>query len=178
MGIVDRVIYAGKTPLFSDFVVTQSGPMQLEISGGEFQITGQAKHFDPSDVPPEFFSDGRAEMDDEGKARVWLQDKVTKQLKDKSKRRRIAETTTVNITADLSKTKSYRIDLRSPSDIEMLIQTQSWLDGERAPATEDLTHTLVFPFKVPVGTTNLNDLKIEVFKVLPGRQPAPLPWEK
>jgi len=176
--IKQRIIYSGDTPLFSDFAVTQTDPMQLTISGGDFQITGQAKILEKKKVPADFLADGRAELMPDGKrVRVWLQDKVTKQIKDKSKRRTILGQTTVNAVAHPTKSKTYRVDLRSPSDIVMLVQVQSWLEDEPEPITSDLTHTLVFPFVVPPGTTDLSGIDIEVFTVLPGFPPETPEWE-
>ena len=176
--IKQRIIHAGDTPLFSDFAVAQTGPMQLTISGGDFQITGQAKILGKNKIPLAFLTDGRAELMPDGKrVRVWLQDKVTKQIQDKSKRRKIVGQTTVNIVAHPIKSKTYRIDLRSPSDTIMLVQAQSWLKDDPEPITSDLTHMLVFPFVIPPGTTDLSGIDIEVFTVLPGFPPSTPEWE-
>tara|TARA_Y100000310_G_C20702209_1_gene830953 strand:- start:919 stop:1455 length:537 start_codon:yes stop_codon:yes gene_type:complete len=176
--IIHKITYAGDTPLFSDFIVTQTGPMQLTISGGIFQITGQARILDKKKIPPAFFQDGRAELMPDGKrARVWLQNKITKQIKDKSKRRTIVGNTVVNIVAHSTKDKYYQIDLRSPSDTVMLVDVNSWFSNVRKNITPDLTHTLVFPFLVPVGTTDLSGIDIKCFKVLPGFPPEQPEWE-
>jgi len=176
--IIQRIIHAGDTPLFSDFTVAQTGPMQLTISGGEFQITGQARVIDLGKVPNAFFTDGRAELMPDGKrARVWLQDKITKQIMDKSKRRTVAGQTLINVIAHPTMKKTYQIDLRSPSDTVMLVQVQSWLEGQPIPKTSDLTHILAFPFIVPPGTTDLTGIDIEVFTVLTGFPPPTPEWE-
>lgn len=178
MSIVERAIYAGDTPLFSDFTVAQTGPMQLTISSGDFQITGHAKILEKEKVPAAFLTDGRAEMMPDGKrVRAWLQDKATKEIKNKSKRRTLVGQTVIDVVSHPSENKNYRVDLRSPSDMVMLIQVQSWLEDQAVPVTNDLTHVLVFPFVVPSGTTDLIGITIQVFRVLPGF-PAPTPeWE-
>jgi len=176
--IVQRSIYAGDTPLFSDFSVAQTGPMQLTISGGTFQITGQARIVPGVKVPAEFFNDGRAELLPDGKrARVWLQDRVTKRIKDKSKRRKVTGNTLLNVTAHPNKDKYYKVDLRSPSDVVMQVQTKNWLADQDEPITNDLTHILIFPFKVVPGTTDLSGIDIEVFTVLPGFPDKSAEWE-
>jgi len=176
--IKERKIYAGDTPLFSDFTVNQTGPMELTLSGGDFQITGQAKILEKNKVPSVFLTDGRAEMMPDGKrVRVWLQDKITKQPTDKSKRRTIVGQTVVNVVAHAIKNKAYQVDLRSPSDTVMLVQVQSWLEDQTRPITSDLTHILVFPFVVMPGTTDLSGIDIEVFTVLPDFPPGSPEWE-
>lgn len=176
--IKPRIIHAGDTPLFSDFTVTQTGPMQLTVSGGDFQITGQAKILEKGKIPAQFLTDGRAELMPDGRrVRVWLQDKATKKIKDKSKRRTIVGQTTINVIAHATKSKAYRVDLSSPSDTVMLAQVQSWLEDEQEPVTSNLTHTLIFPFMVPPGTTDLSGINMEVFTVLPGFPPATPEWE-
>jgi len=175
----NRIIYAGDTPLFSDFTVTQTGPMQLTISGGDFWITGQARIVDKHKVPSDFFDDGRAERMPDGKrVRVWLQDKQTKQIMDKSKRRKIVGQTVVNITSHPTKTKEYRIDLESPTDIVMQIKIKSWLENQPVDKYgPNYTHFIVLPFTIPAGTTDLSGIDIEVFTVLPGFPPSTPEWE-
>lgn len=177
--ITDRIIYAGDTPLFSDFTVAQTGLMELTVSGGQFQITGQAKLVKVNKVPPAFFSDGRAEMMPDGeRARVWNQDKVTKQIKDKSKRRTIVGNTTISVVAHPTKDKRYYIDLESPSDVVMLVQTRFEFVGDIVGAPPvNHTHMVVLPFIVPAGTTDLSGIPIEAIKILPGFPPEAPEWE-
>lgn len=178
--IKKRIIHAGETPLFSDFTVAQTGPMQLTVSGGSFQITGQARVLPKEKVPREFLEDGRAEMMPDGKrVRVWLQDKATKKIESKSFRRVIVGNTVINIVAHPTKDKNYRIDLESPSDTVMMVSTKSWLAGQLDVSYgPNYSHFIVLPFVVPSGTTDLSGINIEVFTVLPGFPPKPLAWEK
>jgi len=177
--ITERIIHAGNTPLFSNFTVTQTGPMQLTVSGGDFQITGQASIMKRGEVPPAFFTDGRAELMPDGvRARVWHQDKVTKVIKDRSKRRTIVESTVVNILSHPTKARAYEVNLLSPSDILMQIQVDSWLEDQPdVPQSPNYTHILVFRFVVPPATTNLSGIDIRVLKVLPGFPIQSPEWE-
>ncbi len=170
--ITQRIIHAGNTPLASDCVVTQTGPMQLTVSTCSWTTTGQAKIVHESKVPnlSNEIAVGNVErMPYSRRVRGWLQDSQGNII-EKSRTRFIPVPVVLNITAG----ETWVAYLVNGPGVTMAVVLQK--RGELRPAgTLDY---ILFPFVVPVSTTDLSGIDIEVFTVRPDFPPAKGLFEK
>ncbi|KKK79944.1 hypothetical protein LCGC14_2828420 [marine sediment metagenome] len=164
--ITQRIIYAGDTPLASTCAVTQTGPMELTISACSFTTTGRAKIVHESKVSnlQSQITAGRVERMPDGKRiRGWIHDKQGNIIeKSKTHVRNVATTVTVPGPG------RWVIYLLDGPGINLDVILQLWED----PRPTKYVEYIVMPFVVPVGTTDLNTIDLEIFTVLPGF-PAP-----
>ena len=171
-GIVDRVIYSGNTPLFSDCRVVQTGPMQLTVPPCTFTTTGRAKIISALEALPaqvgvgrlaKAISENEAEWLPDGlRVRVWIKDEqgdvITRSLT-----YRLPVANTINIIAG----NVYVILLTKAGGITMTaVLTTSW-----DPNAVDYVHILATEFEVPLGTTDLSNVRIPIFTVKQGQRP-------
>ena len=176
--IIPRVIYAGDTPLSSDCVVTQTGPMELTAGPCLWTTTGQARVFGLLESIPALLglgelgravAEGKAELFQRGtRVRAWLRDKQGNIIE--RSRIRILAPTVLSISAG----GTWVVYMVDGPGVTMTLVLQP-KDDPRPAGTLDY---LLLPFNVPAGTTDLNTIKIEVFTVRPGLAPARGLFEK
>ena len=177
--IVERVIYAGPTPLASTCRVTQTGPMELTVAPCTFTTTGWARIFGAlkslvarSGVGElaRAVAEGKAEWTSDGlRIRGWLRDKQGNIIEKKATwRLPVAESVTV------TPGNTYFIYLVKKVGVTMEIKLLPVND----PVPTNYVHYLALDFTVPLGTTDLNTVKIEVYTVRPGPRPAKGLFEK
>lgn len=179
-GIVNRVIYAGETPLASTCAASLTGLMQITIPACSFTTTGESRVISPEKVTAEietWISNGKAARMPNGRVRVWLQ-KRDGTVHEKSRTATLLSDAVLNIPTPLVNTL-HRAALGVTSGVAF-IMVQSSTNGGRSwspapPAGWRLVHILIFPFLVPAGDTDLTDNTIEVFGVLPGFPPGTEP---
>ena len=177
--VTERVIHAGDTPLFSDCMVTQTGPMELTITPCTFTTTGEARIFSAwqsirawIDNGPlaEAISTGRAEwMPDGRRIRGWLTDKQGNII-EKSVTWRLPTAAIITVTPG----DTYFIYLVKKAGVTM--ETALVPVSDSSPV--GYIHFLAFEFDVPAGTTDLSSIAIEVFTVRPNFPPAKGLFEK
>ncbi len=178
-GIVERVIYAGDTPLFSDCSLTQTGPMELTVTPCTFATTGQARIFSRIQSLPaqagigalaSAVRQGRAEWMHGGqRIRGWLTDKQGNII-EKSATWRLPVTNVITVIPG----ETYFIYLIKKAGVTMEVA----LIARSVPKPIGYIHYLAFEFEVPLGTTDLNSIEIEVFTVRPDFPPAKGLFEK
>ncbi|KKL25629.1 hypothetical protein LCGC14_2403380 [marine sediment metagenome] len=178
-GITERVIYAGDTPLFSDCNITQTGPMELTVAPCTFTTTGEAKIFNIFESIgarlgvgrlAKAITENRAEMMKDGmRVRGWL---INKQgnIIERSVTWRLPTTKIIAVIPD----ETYFIYLVKKVGVTM----GTALLPVSSPRPADYIHHLAFEFTVPLGTTNLSGIEIEVFTVKPNFAPAKGLFEK
>lgn len=164
--LVDRVIFAGDTPLASTCTVAQTGPMELTVFPCSFTTTGQARIVSKGRVAdlPNKIAEGRAEMMPDGKrVRGWLRDRQGNII-EKSKRLFLPTPAVTTVPTG----NTYFLYLVEKAGPTLGVVLLSMSDAR----PEKYVHYLAFEFTVPVGTTNLSSIAIEVFTVKSGF-PAP-----
>ena len=177
--ITERVIYAGDTPLTSNCRVTQTGPMELTIAPCTFTTTGEAKIFSIFESIGARLGVGRlanaivedrAEMVKDGmRVRGWLTDKQGNII-EKSVTWRLP--TAEIITVAPGETYFIYLVKKAGATMETVLLPVSDL----SPIS--YIHYLAFEFTVPLGTTNLGGIEIEVFTVRPDFPPTKGLFEK
>lgn len=163
--IIERVIHAGDTPLASTCTVTQTGPMELTVLACSFTTTGQARIVAKEKVPslPNEIAAGRVQMMPDGKrVRGWLRNKDGTII-DKSKTHTAVTSTALIITAG----DTWVVYLTDGPGVTMPVVLQK--AGDPRPA--NFVEFIVMPFTVPIGTTDLSTIDIEVFTVKPDFPP-------
>ena len=169
--ITQRVIYAGDTPLASTCQVTQTGPMELTVVPCTFTTTGEARILSRLDsafaltgIGPvaKALREGKAEWHG-NRVRVWLHDKDGKII-ERSVTYHL--TTTASIIVPPGDTYLVYLVKSNPG-----LKMDAILRSEAAPRPANHIHPLVFEFTVPMGTTDLSGIDIEVFTVRPGHAP-------
>ena len=169
--IVERVIYAGDTPLTSNCTVTQTGPMELAVSSCSWTTTGQSKVVAREKVPNlanEIAADRVVMMPDGKRVRGWLKDKGGNIIE--RSRTRVLAPTVLNIIAG----EEWVVYMVDGPGVTMNLILQPW--DVKSPG--GLIDYLIMPFKVPLGTTDLSVINIEVFTVRPDFPPAKGLFEK
>ncbi len=160
--ITQRIIHAGDTPLTSTCLVMQTAPMELTISKCAFTTTGQARIVHQSRVPSlkNEIAAGRVERMPDGKrVRGWLRDRQGNII-EKSKTHILNVATTV-IVPGPGRWVVYLTD-GPGTNLNVVLQ----LFDDQRPS--NYIEFIVMPFVMPVGTTDLSSIDIEVFTVLPG----------
>jgi len=169
--ITQRIIHAGDTPLASTCKVTQTGPMQLTLSTCSWTTTGEGKILDRFEsafaalgvgLAAQALRENKAEWHG-SRVRVWLRDKQDNII-ERSRTRMLSVDVVLNIVAGETWVV-YLVDGLGVTMNAVLLKNK-----ELRPA--GILDYILLPFTVPVGTTNLNTINIEVFTVLPGF-PAP-----
>ncbi|KKM30267.1 hypothetical protein LCGC14_1566230 [marine sediment metagenome] len=172
--VVERVIYARNTLLVSDCIVTQTGLMELTVSACSWTTTGLSKVVPKEKVPnlSNEIAVGRVvEMPGGKEVRGWLLDKQGNII-EKSRTRGLMSSSVLTITAG----KRWAAFLVDGPGITMQVALVEWGPGfTPLPGTLDY---IILPFRVPVGTTDLSGIKIEVLTVRPGAGPAKGMFEK
>lgn len=164
--VLERIIYAGDTPLASSCTVSQTGPMELTISACSWTTTGQARIVAKSSVPDlsNEIAAGRAQMMLDGRrVRGWLTDKDGNII-EKARTRSLPVVSVLAVPAG-QRSAIYLVD--GPG-ITMTAQLIDFNNDQRPAGTLDY---IVLPFNVPAGTTDLSGIDIEVFTVIPGQVP-------
>ena len=171
--ITERVIYAGPTPLASDCRVTQTGPMELTVAPCTFTTTGTARIYSilQSLVARSgvgklagALREGKAEWTSNGlRIRAWLRDKQGDIIERSATWiLPVAESVTV------IPGNTYFLYLVKKVGVTMEIKLLPVND----PMPTTYVHYIALDFTVPLGTTDLNTVKIEVYTVRPGKRPA------
>lgn len=159
--IIERIIYAGDTPLASTCTVTQTGPMELTISACSLTTTGQAKIIKREKVrnlPTDILA-GRAEiMPDNKWVRVWLKNKNGNFI-NKSKTYTLLNPVVLTIPPG----NTWVVYLTSKPGSRMGVVFQSWT----SPRPTNFIEYIIIEFNVPIGTINLNTIDIEILTVKP-----------
>ena len=171
-GIVDRVIYAGDTPLASDCRVTQTGPMELTVMPCSWTITGEARIVPKEKVPDlkGAMARGEVEMMPDGKrVRGWLKNRNGSFVR-KRQTYRVIPKAVLTITAG----QKYVIYMLKGPGQTMNI---ALMDPED-PRPDTFIDYLIFEFDVPAGTTDLSTIILEVFTVRPNFAPRKGLFEK
>ena len=190
--ITERVIHAGDTPLASDCRVTQTGPMELTVMPCFWTTTGEARivdvtkaigNFADNTLPTfkERFTSGIQELEhrvaageieympDGKRIRGWLKNKDGSIIRKKATYR-VAPKTVLTIVAGQ---KYVVYMLRGPGQT---MNVALMNPADTRPST--FIDYLVFKFDVPVGTTDLNTITLEVFTVRPNFPPRKGLFEK
>jgi len=190
--MTQRIIHAGDTPLASTCRVTQTDPMELTVSKCSFTTTGQARIVNVAKAIGSFvdqtLSDemerlasglqelhnkvlaGEVEyMPDNKRVRGWLKDKKGNII-DKAKTRVLSAEVVLTILAP----GRWVVYLTGNPGIKLNVVLQLHSD----PRPANFVEYIVMPFVVPVGTTDLSGIDIEVFTVRPGFPPAKGLFEK
>ena len=102
-------------------------------------------------------------MFDGKRVRAWLQDKSVNII-ERSKTYILPTNVSLNITDGFT----WVIYLVKGSGTMMDVLLMRW-DTQQP---NDYIEYIVLPFNVPIGTTDLNDIDIEVFTVKPGKLPV------
>lgn len=171
--VVERVIHSGDTPLFSDCKVTQTGPMELTVAPCTFTTTGEAKVFGVAESLPAMVGigplanalrEGKAEwMSGSLRVRAWLRNGQGNIIE--RSRTRFLPVAAVTVVPAGNVYFLYLIEKPGPTLGVVLMSTSS-------PRPLNYIHILAFDFTVPVGTTDLSGIEIEVFTVKPGFPPS------
>jgi hypothetical protein len=170
--ITERIIYAGDTPLINTCTVVQSGPMELTIAPCSFTTTGQAKVFSVLESLPaqvglgalaKALREGKAEWFKGNRVRAWLRDE-NGEIIERAKTRRLVVPSVLTV-PDGNTYFIYLVEKVGPILEVVLLPITD-------PRPAEYVHYLAFEFMVPLGTTDLNGIKIEVFTVRPGHTPA------
>ncbi len=177
--ISDRVIYSGDTPLASDCKVVQTGPLELTVAPCSFTTTGQARVFGRVQSMPALIGvgplatavrEGRAEWMQGGhRIRGWLTDKQGNII-ERSVTWRLPTAAIITVTPG----DTYFIYLVKKAGVTM----ETALLPVSSPRPTGYIHYLAFEFTVPLGTTDLSGIEIEVFTVRPDFPPAKGLFEK
>ena len=175
--IIERVIYAGDTPLASDCLVTQTGPMELTVMPCFWTTTGQARILGPIDsliaatgigTVARALREGKAEWH-YNRVRVWLRDK-----QDNIIERSVTYQVTPKAVLTIVAGQKYAVYMLQGPGQTMTI---TLMDPED-PRPSTFINYLVFRFDVPTGTTDLSTITFEVFTVRPDFPPAKSLFEK
>lgn len=176
-GITERIIYAGDTPLASDCQLTRTGPMELTVVPCTFTTTGQAKimsRLDSAFALTGLGSVAQALREDKAE---WHGNRVRAWLRDKN-----GEIIERSITYRLTTSNSMLVPVGGPYFIYLVkkssLKMEVILLSTRAPRPANYIHILAFEFPVPLGTTNLSGIDMEVFTVKPDFPPAKSLFEK
>ena len=173
-GVVQRIIYAGETPLASTCTASLTGPMQITIPACSFTTTGQARVMPMTDSNRaqlrDYLSKNMAEKHPDGRIRVWLQ-KKDGTIHERSRTVTLSVGTVLDIPTPVVNTL-YQAGLGIKAGVGSVF-LQSSIDGGNTwtpapPMGWNFVHILIFPFLVPSGDFDLSDDPIEVFTVLPG----------
>ncbi|HEB26529.1 MAG TPA: hypothetical protein ENI05_01960 [Porticoccus sp.] len=175
--ITQRIIHAGDTPLFSDCGVTQTGPMELTVTPCTFTTTGEARIasrlnsvFALTGIGPvaQALREDKAEWHG-NRVRAWLRDKQGNII-EKSVTWRLPTVEIIGVTPG----ETYFLYLIEDVGVTMEVL----LIPVSSPRPAGYIHYLAFEFTVPLGTTNLSSVDIEVFTVRPDFPPAKGLFEK
>ena len=177
--ITERIIYAGPTPLASTCQVTQTGPMELTVAPCTFTTTGWARIYGilqslvaRSGVGElaRAVAQGKAEWTSNGlRIRGWLRDKQGNII-ERSATWRLPSAESVTVTPG----NTYFLYLVKKAGVTMEIKLLPVND----PTPTTYVHYLALDFTVPLGTTDLSTVKIEVYTVRRGDRPAKGLFEK
>lgn len=179
--VVERVIYSGDTPLASTCAVIQTGPMELTVAPCSFTTTGEAKIIIPDPITwaaalvglgslGRAIAENKAEwMPDGFRIRGWL---VNGQgnIIERTKTRLLPVAAVTAVPVD----NTYLLYLVEKAGPILGVVLLSMND----PRPANYVHILAFKFEVPVGTTDLNTVTIEVFTVKSGFPPPRGLFEK
>ena len=176
-GITERVIYAGNTPLASDCRVTQTGPMELTVAPCSFATTGEARIASRLDSAFALMGVGpiaQALREDKAewhgnRVRIWLRDKEGNII-EKSVTWRLPTVEIIGVTPG----ETYFLYLIEDVGVTMEVL----LIPVSSPRPAGYIHYLAFEFTVPLGTTDLGGIEIEVFTVRPNFPPVKSLFEK
>ncbi len=177
--IVERVIYAADTPLFNDCSVTQTGLMELTIAPCSFTTTGQARVFSVIKSLPAKLGIGElARALDRGEAewlpgnmrvRAWLKSKNGDII---ARSERLLLTIPSILVIPAGDTYFIYLVRKAGPIMEAVLLPVS------APQPDNNVHILAYEFEVPIGTTDLSEVIIEVFTVKSGKKPKKGMFEK
>ena len=177
--IVERVVYAVDTPLASDCRVTQTGLMELMVMPCSWTTVGEARVFSVAkSIPAQLgfgplagaISQGKAEWMPNGlQVRAWLRDKNGDIV---SRSERLSLPISAVITVPAGNTYFIYLVRKAGPIMEAILLPVS------APRPDNYVHILAFEFEVPIGTTDLSEVTIEVFTVRPGKKPKKGLFEK
>ncbi len=177
--ITEQTIYAGDTPMFSNCSVEQTGPMELTVMPCSWTTPGLARVFSILESLPaqiglgelgKALRENKAEwLPGHQRVRVWWRDAEDNIIK-KSRTRVLSVPKVLTITAGTF----WVVYMVDGPGVTMDIVLQPW-KVERPDNTLDY---LIFEFDVPVGTTDLNTIDLEVFTVRPDFPPAKGIFEK
>ena len=175
--IVDRVIYAGDTPLATDCRITQTGPMELTVEPCAFTTTGVARILGPIDSfvartgigsVAQALREGKAEWH-RNRVRIWLQDRQGNIIE-----RSVTYGLPVPSVITVPPGDEYYIHLEKVGGVIM----KAVLVPNRHKMALATVHPLSSEITVPVGTTDLSAITVEVFTVRPDFPPAKGLFEK
>lgn len=169
--IQQRIQYAGDTPLASTLSIEETGAMQLTVRAGSFTTTGEARIVNASSVedPDALVAAGKAEwLPDNKRLRIWLIDQNGNFI-EKSASHILSNDVIFNISSDSTDDKLYSIEFGLYNNLPDVL-CRSQLAGEgitQAPVGWETVQQLS-EFIIPANTTNLANIIINVYTVLPG----------
>jgi len=170
--IMQRTIYSGHTPLFSDCAAVQTAPMELTIAPCIFTTTGRAKvHSVIASLPAQAGLGQLGQAIREDKAE-WYGNRVRAWIRD-SEGNIIERAVTYILPAAKSiivpPGDTYYLNLIKVGSVVMDVVLRP---TSAPPRPANYIHVLAIEFVVPLGTTDLSSVKIEVFTVIPGSAPS------
>jgi hypothetical protein len=165
--LLERVVYAGDTPLLSELRVSQVGPLRLRIAAGRFRTTGEARVEIERPEHDALVKAGKAERLGDGRVRAWLLDERGEPIE--PAREYAVPDTDLDI-PQAAEDRAYGVWLCTDGVQvrPMLRRVQGVTAPLPAPWRECCSFPIVLTFVVPVGTTDLRDIPIEVLTVKPG----------
>ena len=171
--ITERVIHAGDTPLTNSCTVVQTAPLELTVFPCTFTTTGEAKIFNVIESLlaqtgigqlAKAIQENKAEWMPGGlRIRAWLRTEFGDVI-ERSVMWNLPVTSVITFTPG----DTYYLYLVKKAGVTMGVIALP----VTAPRPAGYIHYLAFEIVVPLGTTDLNSVNIEVFTVKPGHAPT------